>query len=278
MTPESRSPGLGSFLRVGREARGLTIGQVEQQTRIPRHHLEALEAELFAELPAPVFTRGLVRSYALFLGADVHEAERLLSAGDARRDEGGVRPAVLEPPRFATRTIQLTRVAVVLVFGALIGAALYAIVPRYQRMFAAATASPTATVSALASPTVSVALSPTPVAPPTSTATPRPSPTPEPTPTLSASAGATATAAANVRGVTIEARVLGRVWSQVEEDGQVVFSGILQPSERRVWRAERRLVLHVGNGALVELNYNGQNIGPAGPADEVVRLEWTSSR
>jgi hypothetical protein len=78
--------------------------------------------------------------------------------------------------------------------------------------------------------------------------------------------------------VTVEARVSGRVWAQVEADGQVVFSGILQTGEKKTWKAERALALHVGNAGLVEVTHNGQSLGRLGPAGEVVKREWTSAR
>jgi hypothetical protein len=78
--------------------------------------------------------------------------------------------------------------------------------------------------------------------------------------------------------VTVEARATGRVWAQAEADGQVVFSGILQTSEKKTWRADRRILLHVGNAGLVEVTYNGQALGNLGPEGEVVKREWTSSR
>ena len=61
---------IGITLRNGRVQRGLTIEQVAQETRISPRFLEALEAEAFDELPAPVYVRGFLRSYANFLNLD----------------------------------------------------------------------------------------------------------------------------------------------------------------------------------------------------------------
>jgi cytoskeleton protein RodZ len=59
--------GIGEALRSTRERKGLSIDQVAQETRISPRFLEALEAEQFNELPAPVYVRGFLRSYANFL-------------------------------------------------------------------------------------------------------------------------------------------------------------------------------------------------------------------
>src|ERR1041385_5230140 len=62
--------GIGEALRSTRERKGLSIDQVAQETRISARFLEALEAETFEELPAPVYVRGFLRSYANFLHLD----------------------------------------------------------------------------------------------------------------------------------------------------------------------------------------------------------------
>lgn len=59
--------GIGEALRSTRERRGLSIAEVAQDTRISPRFLEALEAEQFDELPAPVYVRGFIRSYAGYL-------------------------------------------------------------------------------------------------------------------------------------------------------------------------------------------------------------------
>jgi cytoskeleton protein RodZ len=56
--------GLGARLRAGRERAGLSILQAAEKLHTDAHVLEALEAEQFAELGAPVFVRGHIRRYA----------------------------------------------------------------------------------------------------------------------------------------------------------------------------------------------------------------------
>ncbi len=61
---------LGETLQRARLSKGLTFEDAERVTRIPRKYLEALELENFGILPAPVFARGFLRSYADYLGLD----------------------------------------------------------------------------------------------------------------------------------------------------------------------------------------------------------------
>ncbi len=57
-------------LRQARAQKGVTLKEVEQATRINRHHLSALEDENFAVLPPLIYQRGIVRNYATYLGLD----------------------------------------------------------------------------------------------------------------------------------------------------------------------------------------------------------------
>lgn len=66
--------GLGDWLRASREEHGYDFDRVERDTRISRGYIEAMEREQFDTLPAPVYTRGFVRSYARYLGLDEEEA------------------------------------------------------------------------------------------------------------------------------------------------------------------------------------------------------------
>lgn len=66
----------GEILRETRTERRITLSDVEQDIRINRTYLEALEQARFDLLPAPVYARGFMRSYARYLGLDPEEAVR----------------------------------------------------------------------------------------------------------------------------------------------------------------------------------------------------------
>jgi transcriptional regulator with XRE-family HTH domain len=59
---------LGKALADARSARGLTLLDVERDTRISSKYLKALEAGKLEELPAPVYARAFMRTYAQYLG------------------------------------------------------------------------------------------------------------------------------------------------------------------------------------------------------------------
>src|SRR4051812_325633 len=65
-----RMSSLGSYLRREREQRQISLAELAQTTRIPIRILEQLESDDHARLPADVFVRGFLRSYARVLGVD----------------------------------------------------------------------------------------------------------------------------------------------------------------------------------------------------------------
>jgi hypothetical protein len=60
----------GAVLRRVREARGLSVAELAESTRIRAQILEALETETFEHLPERVFVRGFVMAVARELGID----------------------------------------------------------------------------------------------------------------------------------------------------------------------------------------------------------------
>ncbi len=65
---------LGEKLRQAREARGISISEVAEQTRISSLYLESIENDNYKPLPGGIFNKGFVKSYAKFIGVDEQEA------------------------------------------------------------------------------------------------------------------------------------------------------------------------------------------------------------
>jgi len=59
---------VGQELRQAREARSLSVLQLHNQTLVPLHHIEALEAGCLDHLPEDVYIRGFIRRIAHVLG------------------------------------------------------------------------------------------------------------------------------------------------------------------------------------------------------------------
>ena len=87
---------LGTVLRTAREARFIDLARVERDTKIRIRYLSALERGDYRDLPEPIYTRGFLRNYGLYLGL---EPEYLI---DLYRLESGTaveRPSMPSPRR-----------------------------------------------------------------------------------------------------------------------------------------------------------------------------------
>jgi flagellar biosynthesis protein FlhG len=61
----------GAFMREVREAHGLALREIAEQTKISMTYLDAIESESFDKLPATVYVRGFLTEYARMLELDV---------------------------------------------------------------------------------------------------------------------------------------------------------------------------------------------------------------
>lgn len=74
ITPETDFS--GALLRAVRESQGVALAEVAKRTKVGTHHLEAIEKEDFAHMPAPVYVRGFVAELAKYLKLDVTQVSR----------------------------------------------------------------------------------------------------------------------------------------------------------------------------------------------------------
>lgn len=65
---------IGEQLRSAREARGIALREISDQTRISIHYLEAIELNDYRHLPGGIFNRSFVKAYARYVGYDEKQA------------------------------------------------------------------------------------------------------------------------------------------------------------------------------------------------------------
>lgn len=80
----------GAYLQYHRLARGVGLNEVASETKIPQSRLEAVELETWSDLPAVVYVRGFVVTFARQLGlADPEElAQSFLKKMQSRAGGG----------------------------------------------------------------------------------------------------------------------------------------------------------------------------------------------
>ena len=274
-------PSVGSYLRELRQQRGVSLDEISRSTRVPQRHLELLEADDFAALPAPPFTRGFIRAYCQALHEPPDEA---LTHYEASRP-GGLGPGVAQRrPQGSTAARSLrestTRqekgghgaILVSLVLLVVLGAALFAVTlalqPPEGRRAEQRTPESTAVPSSepvAPRPDVTAETPPTEDAPlpPQAPGASAPTPGAPTTPAPAALAGA-------VASYRLVARTSESTWMRVRtEDGRMSEENI-PAGEVREWVSNRPFVLSIGNAGGVILELNGRRLPPLGPSGAMI--------
>ncbi len=276
---------MGSFgerLRREREMRGITLEEIAEATKIGSRSLRALEQEQFEKLPGGIFNKGFVRAYARFLGIDEEQAvadylsvcgepqEPLAAMFAAGSESGGETDLGGEASERAPLPWRrLVTIAAVVLLAAIgwVG---------YQRWKGQQEASEPAISS------TEVPVPPSSAAPPQAVATTVTSDTalaqtpavgpiaanissapPQPKPTKPA--GQPQSVAPPSAPIMLRIRAHADAWLQITADDKIVMSAILPAASERIIRADKRVVLDIGNAGGVEITHNGKPVAPFGP-------------
>jgi cytoskeletal protein RodZ len=256
----------GARLRAARRARGISVQQISQITKIPPATLDALEQGQFARLPGGLFTRAFLRSYAVEVGLDPGETvrdfiERCSQGEPAVEANAGSHMSVPRPGSGVAITAAVVVLAAVVAAIYLRGSPL--LLPWHRLDVATAPAGePRDAIPA------EVATS----------SSDRPSPVGDRV--LSASAEKVDPAAERSLPeapdrLTLELTTMAECWLSVVVDGRPSFARLLAAGEQETRIARREIVLHVGDAGALRLRINGQPGRSLGERGEVVRARIT---
>jgi len=302
---------LGTWLREAREAQGLSLDEVEAQTRIRRAFLEALEEGNYHVLPGEVYVRGFLRNYAMHLGLDPEGirqryGEEVLDQEVAQNAQRGsdfqFQPIDADLDR-ASRAISKLVTRVVLILLLLIGVTGVGIwfwsgrplpyapdwwPPSLHALLATAvspqnltSAAPPAMATSAPIPSSATAMAT--AAPPILTLPPKAAATsqvlPLPIPTSVPTATSTPTpspviAPTGDEGIKLTVQAIERSWMLITTDDKVDFQGILGAGEERTWQASHSVGFRCGNAGGVAITINGQELGVLGDRGQVVDQTW----
>lgn len=276
---------LGGFLQQARERQGLSWDQVAARTRIQPRHLQALEEEDFEKLPAKVFTKGFVRSYARALGLDENEAVQLflVSSGsfyeraEPEQQHVHITLETAHRSRFSWNLI-----AVLIIF---IGGALFFLLPEQQELPIIPLESETPLpLNTTPSKEFDQVFPEPPAGPSPEAPIAKIEPPHSPPPSLPAdssgfqmqSSGLPVSTPAEKSGdpegaLVLEIEATQLTWVVVQSDDQAPHEALLQPGQRVTWKAKNQYVITLGNAAGVMIRLNGESQGPFGKPGEVVR-------
>lgn len=237
----------GDELRRERLIREVSLEEIASATKISVRLLTALEKSDLSRLPAPVFTRGFIRSYSRHLGVDPDEMVNAYLADlapgrprNAGSEKGGLRSRFLRGRRAAASTIVISVTAILLLLG---------LIARPERRSLAAT--PIAARQAAPASFKNVSASP------------------GPAPTIREEA--VAEPANPAAGVSMVLEFEQDSWTEVSADGQTIFSGLSRRGTKQRFEARDGFRLTLGNAGGVRVTVDGRPLEPLGGAGQVVR-------
>jgi len=227
---------VGQFLRQTREAQEKTIDEVAKATRMSRQVVSALEEDRFSVLPAAVYVKGHLRTYARFLGLNEDDVVQmyLRFTQQQERIEPDEWDAVeLEMHETTQRTGRIWQRIGIIAIAALVVIVGIVWGVRHARN--------------------------------------RPEPLP-PEPTQEEQVLEAATQDTLIEWHKLELTVVARerTWVRVSADAVPTADLTLNAGDERTWQANERFTLDVGNGGGLELYLDGSLLGTAGTGSRLV--------
>jgi cytoskeleton protein RodZ len=234
----TESGSFGDWLRRQRELREISLRDIAERTKISLRYLEAMEADRFDLLPAPIFAKGFLREYARYVGLSpddvvnhylsVHHPEEL--ATDPKEDtKVRARPKQIDPgptPMRRTWSWGLLLALAGLILLVLVALVAWLADHRHSEPTSANQAPPIA-----APPPVQVA------APPAAPAKPTPPPPTAP--------------------IEVSLDFSGECWVRVVTDGKDQREETRIQGESLQVEAQKSVVLTLGNAGMVDVQVNG---------------------
>jgi len=248
---QSESSSFGDWLRRQREMREISLRDIADRTKISLRYLEAMEADRFDLLPAPIFAKGFLREYARYVGLSpddvvnhylsVHHPEELETAV---KDDTKVRsrPKAVDPGQPPVRrnwSYGLLLALVGLILLILVGLAAWFVDRRHDQP------------SSLrqAPPIVSAPPAPAPKPPPVAASMPQPS-----------------------APLQVSLNFGQDCWVEaVIDGGKSRISELRVQGEALQLEAEKSIALTLGNAGAVEVQVNGYPLDLGKKPGDVVR-------
>ena len=239
---------IGQTLKQAREARGLSLAEVHEASKITPQNLGAIEEDRFDSFPNRVYARAFLRDYANYLGLD---SSALLT----KYEEAWCVPEPIEPipaPRRKSfgKKLAYSFITLIVLAGIAVGG-YYAwdmygdeILIMRNRAFSTASHKESDVAELPQAPVVA----PKPeTEKPTLAAKPSYSTIPPPPPDK----------------LTLEVTVLSPVWADIKTDGNKAVYGTL-PVGKKTFEAAKKIHIRVGRANAVQLILNGEPLPPLG--------------
>jgi len=265
----SKSPvagGIGARLRDARERRGLSLREIADATKISASVLDALERNDFSRIPAGIFGRGFVRSFAAEVGLDPEQAVRDFISQFPDDSVAAGHPTLARPDDLEPGTGDRRRAAAFrLVLALCIPIAAVAVYVAVKGRTSGGP-DPVEAASVIAAPRETTSVSDGSGSTPSSGA-----PDVEPADALLVSPRTVGSEAGNGT-LVVDLVATAKCWISTAVDGERAVQRELQAGDRERLDVRRQLVLIAGNAAALTVMLNGEAARPLGGPGQVATV------
>ncbi|MFW6410387.1 MAG: helix-turn-helix domain-containing protein [Halanaerobiales bacterium] len=250
---------IGDKLREARRTRDLSLAQIEEETKIRKKYLAALEKNDFDSIPGEVYVKAFIKGYAEQVGLDGNKLVNKYINAKKRKKEQEKEEEMRRQKELENRKnkIKIIVVSAAILLIILVLGLIYIKEKDVEstdagqkenlssRMEAAVTSSEESVEDSLS---------------------------PESNNNSNSATNSQQTGQKN-KQENIKIIASRRSWLQVEIDGEEVYSGFINDEETLDYTGKENLILKIGNGKAIKVNVNGEIKGPWGKSGEVMKKE-----
>ncbi|MEI7884680.1 MAG: RodZ domain-containing protein [Clostridia bacterium] len=255
----------GELLKEQRRDKGITLEQVELDTKIRHRYIQALEEDYIADLPDLFFVLGFVRNYARYLGLDPESTVELYKMEHAIQNRKVDPVSEIVPKHMLRQRKRIKKVTkfkgfntilVLIVFMVIIFGARYAylnyFLPESEK-------SPHTTAEGI--PGIDQEVLPV-------------------TESAITTSPAVITKPVNSNEIklilTIPVGNKDKCWLSAKAATTTLFEGTMVAGENKELISTSPIAIHYGNPGVVMVNLNGKDLGIAGAAGKPIRMLYTT--
>ena len=247
---------LGKILKKARELKHLSLEEVSERSRIPKHIVLAIEDDRLGEIKSSFYAKSFIKTYAVFLGA-LNEPSVKEYLGRSVREPQKKQEIVLKPvSKTHSEKIDLSGITkyknqiiaiiigifVLWVLSLAIGQAVKFIknvhVKKYEKTVKIKREAPKKIEKEKPKDVIAIK--------------------------------DVKKEVSNEKSDFVELEVFAsdNTWLQVTSDGEIMFTGLFKKGSKDIWKARKEIKLEAGNSGVVKININGKPAGFSGKKGE----------
>jgi cytoskeletal protein RodZ len=241
---------LGKILKRIRESKNLSIEEVSERSRIPRHIVSIIEEDRLNEIKSIFYAKSFVKTYAAFLGAlDESGVKEYIACGIQQQQK---KPEIKEQNRgqACLSPIKYKKQLLLVMAGIFILWAGYFAIGQVSRFIKNASTKKQAKIAIVKKES------------------PKKAEKEKPKAQDAIKDVKKETSYEKYDSVELEVSALENTWLQIIVDGNIVFTGLFKKGSRDTWKAKKEIKLEAGNSGVIKMSVNGKPASFSGKKGE----------